>query len=218
MEVVLAAASLTIIPCLCCINYEKKKVMLGPLLLRPSCVVRAGPHPGRLLPGLLPQSENVCSVCGHEGVDELHQFWECPGLASSDWPEASGSQALVPMAINEASTFPCLWFRGMLPASLCCSAPIPPPTELLDIHLFDPHGLSPNPLVWPPGLYGTDGAGGEFSSFPELRRVGCGIARMSELDGGGGFELIWAANLLLPGVVQTVPRSELFAIVVLLGI
>jgi len=166
--------------------------------------------------GLLPQSENVCSVCGHEGADELHQFWECPGLASSDWPEVSGSQALVPMAINEASTFPCLWFRGMLPASLCCSAPIPPPTELLDLHLFDPHGLSPNPLVWPPGLYGTDGAGGEFSSIPELRRVGCGIARMSELDGGGGFELIWAANFPLPGAVQTVPRCELFAIVVLL--
>ena len=39
---------------------------------------------------------------------------------------------------------------------------------------------------------------------------------MSELDGGGGFELIWAANFPLPGAVQTVPRCELFAIMVLL--
>jgi hypothetical protein len=109
-------------------------------------------------------------------------------------------------------------FEECFPPACAVRPPFPPPTDLLDLHLFDPHGLSPNPLVWPPGLYGTDGAGGEFSSIPELRRVGCGIARMSELDGGGGggFELIWAANFPLPGAVQTVPRCELFAIMVLL--
>ena len=161
--------------------------------------------------GLVPQAENVCKFCGHEGVDDFHQFWGCPSLDSSEWPEVKATQYLVPRAKVEGVKYPCLWLRGLLPSNLCVEEPIPPPIDHLQLYVYDPHSLTPDPHVWPPGLYGTDGSGGELSAYPELRRVGCGVSRV-DCTAGGGFDVIWSANFALPGDVQTVPRGELFAI------
>ena len=78
---------------------------------------------------LIPQSENVCQFCGALGVDDYHQFWACPKLADSTWPEVSSTQQYVPKASAEAMSLPCLWLRGLLPSGLCLDSPVPPPTD-----------------------------------------------------------------------------------------
>ena len=132
--------------------------------------------------GLIPASENVCPQCQQSGAGDLHQFWTCPALHSSAWPEIANTQHYVSRATNETNSFPCLWLRGLLPADMCLPHPIPKPLEEDVIYLFDPHSLFPDPHVWPAGLYGTDASGGKYGRFPELRRCGCSAVRMSSLD------------------------------------
>ena len=79
----------------------------------------------------------------------------------------------------EVDTYPAFWLRGILPATLFLADPIPLPIAVTTVHLFDPDLLSTG--WWPSGTYGTDASGGEFSSFPEIRRCGCGIATMKKV-------------------------------------
>ena len=50
----------------------------------------------------------------------------------------------------------------------------------------------------------------EFSSYAMLRRCGCGLAKLDVSD-----NLAFGASFNLPGDIQTVPRAEAFALVVL---
>ena len=63
----------------------------------------------------------------------------------------------------------------------------------------------------PAPIYYTDGTGGLYSSAPEARRCGVGIAYLQGLD----LEL--ACYLALPGGQQTVPASELFAVLLVVA-
>ena len=69
-------------------------------------------------------------------------------------------------------------------------------------------------MITIPGKEGfiTDGdaSGGELTSVPELRRCGCGLAKLNP-----DFTLSFGCNFNLPGEIQTVPRAEIFALVVL---
>ena len=71
---------------------------------------------------------------------------------------------------------------------------------------------------WPSGLYHTDASGGDFSSFKELRRCGIGLAFLcQDEDAFGSLSpdlFLWGAFSPLPGKLQTVPRAELYAILV----
>ena len=87
--------------------------------------------------------------------------------------------------------------------------PIPPPPIAEKLYVYDPHHETPDNHEWPPGLYGTDAGGGEWGGYPELRRCGAGIARVQSV---APFRVLWAAHAPLPGLVQTVPRAELYAI------
>ena len=67
---------------------------------------------------------------------------------------------------------------------------------------------------WPAGNYGADGSGGSNGSDRFLRKCGSGIARVCLTDGRLAFDWGLASNL--PGSRQTVPRAELFAIILLI--
>ena len=62
---------------------------------------------------------------------------------------------------------------------------------------------------WPPGIYFTDGSGGVFSDTAPLRRCGVGLVCMKLLN---TLCIDFAAYSNLPGKVQTVPRAELYAV------
>ena len=79
-----------------------------------------------------------------------------------------------------------------------------------DLFTFPPDGL-PLPIVWNSGTYYGDASGGDFTTFAPIRRIGCGLAA---IDSNGA--LIAGMSLNLPGPVQTVPRGELFALVMLM--
>ena len=63
---------------------------------------------------------------------------------------------------------------------------------------------------WPPGIYGTDGSGGEFTKYKEIARAASELVLLAS-DGTINF----AASFALPGQHQTVPEAELHATVVL---
>ncbi len=63
------------------------------------------------------------------------------------------------------------------------------------------------------GLYYGDVSGGEFSSFPSIRRCGRGVI---QIDSEG--EQTRAARFSQSGSVQRVPRAELFCLVWLISI
>ncbi len=118
---------------------------------------------------------------------------------------------LIPAAANGVLDFPCLWLRGLLPSELLLSSehPLPPPRSVDMVKFYDPFGITPDPEVWPAGLYGI-ASGGRWGSVPQLRRCGCGVSRLTSLD--PPFTLQWGAWFPLVGEVQTVPRAELYAI------
>ena len=65
---------------------------------------------------------------------------------------------------------------------------------------------------WPGGTYYPDGTGGKYTAVPEARRCGVGLARLKDQ---AHEELAWGLYCALPGFVQTVPRAELYAVVLL---
>ena len=62
------------------------------------------------------------------------------------------------------------------------------------------------PILW-------DASGGEFTSYACIRRVGCGLAAV---DATGN--LLFGAKSNLPGLVQTVPRGEIYALLMLVNL
>ena len=78
--------------------------------------------------------------------------------------------------------------------------------------LFQP----PVDRTWQPCWYHPDGSGGLYSSCPDLRRVGIGVAKIEVAENDPeDCKFAWGAFAGIPGLPQTVPRSELFAVVVI---
>ena len=159
-----------------------------------------------------PAQVPVCGKCGEPATDDLHAFWTCPGLRSLGQPEIASTQRMIAAAVAESEEMPCLWLRGIAPHVE--QDPRFAPTDELELQ---PHGEVPN-RPWPGGKYWTDGSGGEHGSIPILRRCGCGIATMTVRQEGDRLIISrsWAVYFALPGSIQTVPRSELQAILVVL--
>lgn len=76
-------------------------------------------------------------------------------------------------------------------------------------HSQSTNNLSPSlvPEPWPSGYYFGDGSGGKYSKYLTLRRAGVGLHHVSP-DKTPTYSF-WQA---LPGPQQTVPRAELFAL------
>ena len=67
-------------------------------------------------------------------------------------------------------------------------------------------------MSWSSRTYYGDGSGGEHTSYNEIRRCGCAVVAVHP-DGS----LHFGASFSLPGIVQTVARAELFALVFLIS-
>jgi len=115
----------------------------------------------------------ACPRCGHLEADALHEYWECPANSDINVAAIQKTQIHITQAYYEAAHFPCLWLRGILPKAL---ATFIPPCADFDSNL---HRYPPVPHMdggWPGGHYFGDGSGGEYTSHPDLRRCGVGLA------------------------------------------
>jgi len=163
--------------------------------------------------GIYTEDENIRPKCGVSPCGDLHQYWTCEHLSQDEHDDVQKTQQYVHRAQDESVTNPALWRRGVLPASLLLNLPIPTPIASTEISTFDPLGLTSG--MWPSGTYGTDASGGAFSSMPEIIRCGCGIVTMVPCI-NDNFDLEWAASFPLEGDIRTVPRAEMFTILILL--
>ena len=149
-----------------------------------------------------------CSLCGELDVDDMHTYWDCPGLVGRSDPELVDSEYLVSHARAGAKDFPCWWLRGLCPVA-ALKQRTPPPREAAVVQVGPSRFLG----EWDGGRLWSDASAGEYGRWPRLRRCGCGLARIrSSLD--LTYELVWGAHFALPGDKQTVPRAELYAMVV----
>merc|ERR1712194_134592 len=94
--------------------------------------------------------------------------------------------------------------RGVLPASMLMVE--------AQVDVLPMYGTGKLPqMLMDSGLFYTDGSGGEFGSLPSLRRCGVGVAHIT-FGADGMAACDWGVYSGLPGPTQTVPRSELFAL------
>ena len=153
-----------------------------------------------------PEVDPICCRCGKARDTSLHSFWLCPANATIEDAAVVESQYLIPAAQNKSAEYPCLWLRGILPENFTRFSDDDSPRLDVITHQTNPMNES-----WNSGVYYGDASGGRFSSFPQLRRIGCGLV---QVDVAGS--LIWGRRFNLPGPVQTVPRGELFVLLYLL--
>ena len=153
-----------------------------------------------------PSFSNICTRCDANIVEtSLHTFWECPANDTIDDSAVTSTKYLERAAIANSAEHPCFWLRGLLPESLLQLSDIPPPYEQPVITI---HG--PDAPCWGSGTYYGDGSGGPYSSHPTIRRCGTGLAVINIAG-----ELSYGLSANLPGLIQTVPRSEYFALLCL---
>ncbi len=111
-----------------------------------------------------------CNRC-KQHPDDLHLFRTCPCLQNIPHKNISKTQHLVPLAVEGSITEPCLWLRGILP-SHHTQLPGQYATPTVGLNIFRKQTLQ---AQWDSNTYYGDASGGEFSSFPRIRRVGCGV-------------------------------------------
>ena len=157
-----------------------------------------------------------CDRCGAPCEDDMHLIWECPANRNISSPHVAASDYLLSQARSGAASHPCLWLRGLLPASV-----MPRNTPVIEHDDYSFVGQPPCSGAWPAGLYYADASGGRFSSIPALRRCGVGVCRLKDQvifnnDLHHADQLLaWGLFAPLPGQVHTVVRGELYAILVI---
>ena len=110
-----------------------------------------------------------CQRCDSNAFDtDLHCYWECPADAHLNERDIDKSAHLSTRASAECAQFPCLWFRGLLPRSMIIVIPRPPDS----LHI---KYVNPDEVQWGSGNDYGDASGGEYTSFHDLRRVGCSV-------------------------------------------
>ena len=164
-----------------------------------------------VLQGSLPSSHNrclaSCPFCPAEPTLR-HLLYDCPVLNA----ELSTAPADWSLHLDDP-TQQCYWLRGIAPSQWThLKASVR--TDLLG-HV-EVGGLWANVDVLD-GLhfyFGVDASGGSRSHDPRTRLCSWGIAAVA-LDATGRWQCIAWKSGLLPGNTQSVPRAELYAIVVL---
>ena len=159
---------------------------------------------------VLGRGNGLCPRCGgNVPEDAFHLIWDCPANLSIDTSQMEDSQALLEQARAGHCDLPAFWLRGLLPRSTVpCNTPYIYHDEL---HLVGPK--VPND-PWPSGVYFSDASGGKYSSVPALRRCGIGVASL-DLHSNLDSSFLFGAYAPLVGVEQTVPRGELYGILLI---
>ena len=161
-------------------------------------------------------NEYFCQRCDLRVINSAwHCFYGCPDNDNIDASEVAQSGKLIALAEKGWNTHRCLWARGLLPRDLACPAPYDKERTYDDVKIT----ATPNfeRMAKASGRGGTDGAGAPKSLPPQCRRVASGGAVSTimgaDLWGAGEYGGFWAA---VPGR-QTVPRAELWAVIVFLS-
>ena len=151
---------------------------------------------------------NECKRCeGGNIEDAMHRCWTCP--ANDDIPACVRTQSMARRAKLDHEALPCVWLRGVLPASW---ARVPEPPEEEDI--TDTGEVHLHRIHWQSIVIGAgDASGGQCSADARFRRIGWGTCILDVSQGvSDGHLETWrtvasqAGNL--GGRRQTVNRGE----------
>ena len=148
----------------------------------------------------------MCRRCGLAQEDEAHRYWTCIGNRTCDDPRIQSTQHLRHVALASPE-LTCFYMRGVPVASQLACIPEPP----AECCVFSA-GAFATPGRIAGGTFGTDGTGGVYTSDARLRRCAWAIAQIRP---GGSGDVLGVLFGALP-CRQTVPRSELWALVQLL--
>ena len=80
------------------------------------CILAGAYWPNDRVKLIRPEVDDACPRCGQPD-SALHQFWTCAHNERIEDPRVASTQDLIPLAVDEADIFPCLWLRGLLPSS-----------------------------------------------------------------------------------------------------
>ncbi len=173
-----------------------------PLKCTLETIVSASMWPGVRVNSVAPSFSPLCPRCGQEPETSLHCFWTCPNNAACTEEAITSTKSLIEAATHGSVDIPCMWLRGILPSYLVeISTEHAPSDEVKVVYTNKPN-------TYTSGTYYGDGSGGEYSSFPSLRRCGRSIVQITSTG-----ELSHAARFSLPGTIQTVPRAEFYCLV-----
>ena len=117
--------------------YRKEKIYDRAAALETVMVGACWPPHRKFLANMITADLDMCSACGASPCDELHQYWTCPKLQESEWPEIVCTQYLIPKACAEIDSLPCVWYRGLLPANFGGLAEIPPPNNSDSFRMYE---------------------------------------------------------------------------------
>jgi hypothetical protein len=140
-----------------------------------------------------------CQACGIGAGTWQHRLWVCPGQRQARAEVGMRHLQNLGATAPEGSL---LWGRGLMadPAAAL------PPVRREDHSEFWLRGVVPDACMYT-GLAFTDGSGGVYSQWPDLRR--CGWAGVAVTHTG---ELRFGRYGPVPAAVQTTPTAELWAL------
>ena len=171
----------------------------------------------------LPKSEDAvcdpdavtCKRCGKAPETDFHRIWDCD--ANCNLRACKKSVYLIKKAKLWYTKVPCLWLRGIVPATWTTDQ-IPSPPDIAEPVVED-LGATSGPsgkLVTGDNdrLLGCgDGSGGSKSADPRLRRTGWAWVLLRSHHAINASDIVYTKTSILPGRRQTVNRSELAALV-----
>ena len=144
--------------------------------------------------------DSLCPLCKVKHDSLFHRTYECTVIAADE--SMAPTADLVPGASEGMEALPCLWLRGITPASWLDEVPdAPDAAEVVCLGAMADVDwqLQASPT------FCSDGSGGAFTSTPILRRCGWGLV---EVRGDPPYELSGVGRTLA-GRNQTVNRAEL---------
>ncbi|CAK0907611.1 unnamed protein product [Prorocentrum cordatum] len=153
----------------------------------------------------------MCPGRGEVPETWKHRMWDCRCNETIEGIEKS--QHLVVRASTEVENQPCLWLRGLIPASwTSVSGPPEPGTELIE-SFGDLQVLSSSTECMTGGwLIAAGGAsGGEYTLDPRLRKVSWGWVVFDSVDPPVA-KVVVGSRGALAGWRQSVNRGELMAL------
>eukprot|EP00959_Pyramimonas_sp_CCMP1952_P044971 939475-Pyramimonas_sp.AAC.1 len=175
------------------------------------CIVSGGTWPEARLQDAGYLTDGMCPRCGVARETTLHRVWGCSSNDQIDSVHLLRSRELVQTALHDEHERSAFWNRG-IPTPAAAVAPLPPPMDVKQAW-----GLFSDGRVVRGGRFGLDGSGGKWAKDHRLRRCGWAVVRLDEAS-VDDFEFRCDAILAgtLPTRTQSSPRSELFALIMLL--